>query len=99
MCHCRVYIRVVTVQASMSVLPPVCNCDGVKTIDTPCPIHGFDGGSLSELGPCPTCKAFVTLTYTRPNAPSNDDPSAITNGLVGVCDVCDTVGAYRHPRD
>lgn len=24
-----------------SVLPPTCNCDGVKTIDTPCPIHGF----------------------------------------------------------
>lgn len=24
------------------VLPPRCNCDGIKTIDTPCPIHGFD---------------------------------------------------------
>ena len=24
----------------MTVLPPTCNCDGVKTTDTPCPIHG-----------------------------------------------------------
>ena len=24
----------------MTVLPPTCNCDGIKTIDTPCPIHG-----------------------------------------------------------
>ena len=24
----------------LTVLPPTCNCDGIKTIDTPCPIHG-----------------------------------------------------------
>ena len=25
-----------------SGLPPTCNCNDIKTIDTPCPIHGFD---------------------------------------------------------
>ena len=74
----------------MTVLPPICNCDGIKTIDTPCPIHGFDN-FIKETAACHTCEAFMCITYVHRDVPLNDDSGVIKDVLVGICDVCGSV--------
>ena len=41
------------------VLPPVCNCDGIKTIDMPCPIHDV----IDALPQCPACNCQIDPDY------------------------------------
>ena len=44
-----------------------------------------------DIGPCYTCKTFVTITYKIRDVPLSDDSGIVRNVLVGVCASCDSV--------